>query len=230
MKKIFSIILAFVSVFMFIIPTYATTVDLGPAYVFTFPDGTEVTYHLDESGYPYRIIDGERIYIALALEHLEVRDPAILAELQQREVERNTANSAITRSSSSVFDMSNCANDGYSTEYVVNATLSNTVFFETSTLLYNAHHTGLEINTDNHRPLTASNKISFIYYFYHQTYGRWYSLSFTGKDCSLGYAFQHSPSIYPKGYFKVLSYSNLKSCTIRIKTGPYLPSAGVPVY
>lgn len=230
MKRILSLFMALILFLMLTFPSFAAMSSTGQGNVFSFPDGTSITYYLDEANNPYRIINGQKVYVALALEHLEVTDPILLAELNNKIASCTDLNQIQPLSSESVFDMSDCGPKEFSREYSVHANLSNTEFFETSTLIYNGHHTGLKINTDSHSPVWATNKISFIYYFYHEVYNRWYSLSFIGQNCSYGYTFQHSPSVYPKGYFKILAYDNLQSCTIRIKTGPYLPADGVPIH
>lgn len=227
MKKVICGLISILWLFLCAFPTYAQTPVYQTMNEFVFEDGTKIQYYLDEIGNPYRIFNGERVYIALALDHLEVTDSELLAELNAR---RNSNAIAISPQATNYYDLSNCDADKFSREYTVNATQLTTDFFVTATLIYNAHHTGIEINTDNHSPWYASNKINFIYYFYNATQGRWYALAFVQKNCSAGFRFQHSPSIYPQGYFKILASNNLSSCTVRIFTGPFLPAGGVPIY
>lgn len=225
-KKVISCILALLLISITPVTAFASYSNLGEQYQFVYPDGTTIFYYLEDSGLPYRFINGEKVYVALALPHLMVKD-----ESQIKALERSSnMGIALADSSSDVFDLRNCAADHNSIDYVATAYLANSSIFETKTLLYNRSHTGLKINTNKHKPLWASNNINFIYYFYHEAYNRWYSLTFVDKNCTYGFAFQHSPSIYPKGYFKILATSTLESCEIRIHTGPYLPAGGVPIH
>lgn len=216
MKKIISVLLT-VSCLLGVLSPVAFAREIGKEYTYIFEDGTSTYYYLDDVGMPYQIINGEQVYIALALDHLEVLDNDIIESLDSR--------------ASNEYDISDCEPDEDSPKYTVTATGLANGFFKTQTLIYNRHHTGIAIKTSKHSPTTASNKISFIYYFYKESDRKWFSLSFTQKNCSVfEYRFQHSPSVYPKGYFSITAGVDLSSCNVTIYTGPFIPSSGVPIY
>ena len=91
--------------------------------------------------------------------------------------------------------------------------------YYTPQIEYTSTKVALRVKTTNHSCGLPINKcISFIHYYYNSTNGKWYSLSFVNKNCSdyAGFAFEHNPRVFTKGYFGVLSYNTLKSCTFSV--------------
>ena len=111
MKKVICGFISILWLFLCAFPTYAQTPIYQTTYEFVFEDGTKIQYYLDEIGNPYRIINGEKVYIALALDHLAVTDSEIILELNSQTKNRIES---ISPRATNYYDLSNCAVDEFS--------------------------------------------------------------------------------------------------------------------
>ncbi|MDE5994164.1 MAG: hypothetical protein K2G60_01485 [Oscillospiraceae bacterium] len=226
MKKVISVLIAVVFMFMLSAETFAMSVN-----IFIAENGSEIEYYLDENGMPYQNIDGERVYVALSLPSLEIKDENLINELNSQLPSKEASD--MSRSvPTDYIDLSNCANDSNSIEYSINATGLDEDFFNTKPFKYNTSHKAIAIKSSNHKkPLLGGDKhINITYFYYSSQKDKWYSITMMDKDCSVsgGFRFQHSPSLYPYGKFSLIAHNTLKSCTIKIFTTPYATGGTIP--
>lgn len=193
----------------------------GELYTFVFYDGTEVNYYLDSDGMPYCYENGEKIYMALPLEHLRITDEAILAELEEArlEIENNTTRAIPTN----YVDLSQCAyqqNSPYYTRAITFATTSteiSTPVFK----LYEGHHSiRLKMYNIEKAHWYSSTNITYRYAFYDPYSNTWSSVTIKDADCTLenGSGYKHTPSAYPYGRYYIVRNNNLVNFDIRIWT------------
>lgn len=201
MKKVLSIMFAVILAFVVTTSAYA---DNKIMYTGKMSDGTVVNYYLDENLMPYIIHDGEKMGIALPLEHLKVTDPVKLQQL----------NAAV-----SIYSINGTGfGDGGVTETV---SFGNSSTYTTQQYTYNGT-TGnqMRLHTyDYDKDLFASKKISFSYYYSDLTNsGTWYSYSYS--DCSTastnGFGIAISPRAYPNMQIEINKPSGVRSFTMHL--------------
>lgn len=225
MKKIITVFISLLMVFAISFQSLALTNGVASNY-FMLDDGSYITYYLDEYGNPYQIIDGQQVYIALALEHLKETDEEVIAELNSQKY--TMENEMVTRTYSGVaYDLSDCANDANSKSYTLdNVSVVN--FTYVGFFQYNRSHVALVIKTSGHKPfLCYSKNLNITYHYYKEgennNTGHWYTFTMMNKDCNAvgGFRFQHSPSLYEFGRVQVCAHTDLEECDFEIYTTPY---------
>lgn len=206
MKRIMSLAMAALVVFLLAVNVFATSAADGEQYVFVASDGTTIHYYLDVQLNPYHYKNGEKVYLALGLSHLEVTDAEKIEEL-------NRSISANTRAvPANYYDLSAGAADKDSPHYIQRMTFNGgTQLIGISTLKYNVHHAVVRCQTKNiSKGLFSGTSINLIYYFYSVLEDRWYSMTYIDIDCRKPYSMEHVPNTYPYGRFEVNQRDNIK--------------------
>ena len=177
-------------------------------YIFKYGD-REIQYMLDEKQQPYYESNGERINLALPLDHLKVTDEALLAELNsklQDEMLRGTFN----------YEPTNYHNLGVQ-PYEETMGLSENY---TDTDILKMHPTKgiLRIKTseEEKKHFWLGKKISYVLYYYSPETNWWYDYTVNNINCSndVGSSINLvSAQLYPYVYYDVKS-SDLTSAKI----------------
>lgn len=177
---------------------------------FVYVNGNEVIeYFLDENDMPYVIREGNKMPIALPLEHLRVTEEVVLSQLNT--MTQSTSSRAFTPSS--YFDMTN---GGTYTEtmYLSDA------YQNTSYIRINQSHPVIRICTKNEvkNTIFTGKKISYVVYYYCEGLDAWYN--YTVNDCNVstayGGALDIGRGIYSYIYYSVKKSSDLYSADICI--------------
>lgn len=220
MKKIVGIILTITILCSFSVNCFAESAVNGIMYTYTFSGGRSVNYYLDENNMPYTIENGERMYVALPLEHLK---------LQSNESNDENVSTYATMGNPIAFNRE-APNNLYSLKggdnnksniYSANASFTDFISFYSRDFDLNTKHNAMRVKTTNvKKPLFGSNKISFIYRYYDSNIKQWYGITISDVNCTgmSGWGFQHMPAEYPYGQIVVLIPKDITSCTVNIWT------------
>ena len=132
---------------------------------------------LDSSLNPYIYDDGEKVHIALALDHLEVTDSTILADLNSDlELVKKVGNQA--RALPTNFeDLSTGDVSSNSPEYTQNISWGSSESIMTRILKFEAQHTYVRVKSTDLDKVEwySSDNISFTYFYYYELQDVWYS-------------------------------------------------------
>lgn len=180
------------------------------------PDGSVYAYYLDEAGNPYTIIDSEKVYLALPLEHLRVTDQQKVEELSQAIWGGSLGRTIPT----TYYDISD--NDSTqkinSSVYSANVDFSQTPTFTTSVLKVNRQHAEIRFKTSDIKKETifTGSKVNFTYFYYDIVEDIWYSQDFTDIDCTgpTGVGMIFSPTITQYLQFSISKSSKIKSLKV----------------
>lgn len=197
---------------------YAETDTTAQQYI--APDGSIYAYYLDEVGNPYTMIDSEKVYLAIPLEHLRVTDLQKVEELNQA-ISSDSQGRAIP---AAYYDISD--NDSTqkinSSVYSADVDFSQTPTFTTSVLKVNRQHAEIRFKTSNVKKenIFAGSKVNFTYFYYDIVEDIWYSQDFTDVDCTglTGVGMIFSPTITQYLQFSVSRSSKIKSLTVEAWT------------
>lgn len=217
-RSIMSLGLAMVMCVSSGLPAHAVDME---SYQYMAPDGTVYNYYLDETLNPYIIRDGEPIYIALPLAHLEVTDTQKLAELNA------ARNSARTRDIPTDFYDISTGGDKVtvSPTYSANVDFDTTSCFATPVLKLNRYHATLRIKTADviKENLVGGSEINLRLYYYEGTEDRWYAHYYIGTTCTglTGYGLVYPTSVTEYVKFEVTEYSPIKTLTLKVWTTAY---------
>ncbi len=191
----------------------------GELYQYVDIDGSIIEYYLDEAGNPYQYYNGEKLYLALPLEHLQVTDPAKIAELNQI-FEMSVAREVPTDYRDLSTGSAAFASDIYSS-YV---TFENTNIFTSSVLKFHSQHSTIRIQATNIKKenIFASTNVNIIYYYYDIVLDRWSSATYSDKEVgdTGGFGIRYVASTCPYAQFQLTKSSALKSFNINIWTTP----------
>lgn len=203
-----------------IMPMKVSAVGLNnELYQYVDIDGSIIEYYLDDSGNPYQYYNGEKLYLALPLEHLQVTDPAKIEELNQI-LEMSVTRQVPTDYRDLSTGSATLASDVYSS-YV---SFENTNIFTSSVLKFNSQHSTIRIQATNIRKenIFASTNVNIIYYYYDIVLDRWSSATYSDKDVSGtgGFGIRYVASTCPYAQFQLTKSSALKSFDINIWTTP----------
>jgi len=223
MKKVISIFMVCIILLSLPLVSYGENYREQRTYV---DDGQIITYYVDNENIPYQIVDGQKMYIVLPLAEYEVKDEAVICELNSNLPNKQEV--ATYSAPANYYDLSTGEATANSIAYTANATL-NGDFFTTSVFKFHRSHVAVVVKTSSHKPLLCSDKnINIMYYYYREATDSWYVYSFMDKSCSgTGFRFMHSPSIAPYGQLKILAHSTLTSCKLEVFTTPYASSGAV---
>lgn len=214
MKKMLKriIVSCYIFLFAFMSTTataYASEDAQNEYYVYNFGE-REIRYQLDEKRQPYYESNGERIYVALPLEHLKITDEALLAELNlgmQNDVVRSTSvyeppeyhDLAVQP-----FERTMYLNDNYKyTDIMKMDPTKSIIRIKTSEEIKNTLFTG--------------KKISYLFAYYSVVDEAWYRLTVEDSDCSnnVGDPFDlSSGQLIPYVYYGVKKSSDLYSAKV----------------
>lgn len=221
MKKIISIFMVVIILLSLPLISYGGNYIEQRTYV--DEEGRTIAYYIDQENIPYQIADGQKIYIVLPLEEYEVKDEAVIYELNSNLP--NKQNVATCSAPTSYYDLSSGEASANSRSYTEYAALNGNSFM-TSVFKYNKSHIAVVVKTSSHKPVLCTDKnINIIYYYYRETADKWYAYTFMDKNCTgAGFRFQHSPQIAPYGQLKISAHSTLTSCTLEVFTTPYASS------
>lgn len=212
MKKFLACLLSFCVIFGTTIPAFATDSEKEPN-IYTYPNGEQVKYYLDENEMPYTIENGEKVYLALALPHLKIIDESII--MSSNSIFSNDNSRAVPTNTYNLTGGNNNKSNVYA------AFIDFTTFegFTTPTFKYNNNHHAMRIRmSDVEKPLFGSNAVSFVYRYYYEN--AWYQTIIEDVVCTgaSGYGFQIDCSTYPYGYVVFLIPDDIESCTVNIWT------------
>lgn len=218
-QTLLSIVTALTVIVGIAMPALHTKAAAEPHQYFD-PDGKSYIYYLDESGNPYTMRDGEKIYFALPLEHLQVTDPQKIEELNQA-ISSGLSTRAIP---TSYYDISD--NDSTqkinSSVYSVDVDFSKTPTFATSVLKVNRQHAEIRFKTSDIKKesIFSGSKVNFTYFYYDIIEEKWYSQDFTDIDCTgaTGVGMIFSPTITQYLQFSVSRSSKIKSLKVEVWT------------
>ena len=220
MKKALNRVISICICIMLIIATnsIAFAGSANEKYRFIYPDNTVVEYYLDEYGNPYIIKEGEKIVVALPLEHLRVTDKTKYGDLY---TSLNSVEGGEKSPPSYYYDLSTGANTSPSQKYTMNITFAGINLY-THALKFNVSHEAIRIKTSDivKKYFWSSKNIDFDYLYYYPETDYWYTETFRNVDCTEvnGYGFQHSPEHYPYGKFYIYDNGNIKSMTLEVWT------------
>lgn len=215
-KKVIIGIVALCFVFLFPFMTSASTAyateetqNKNEYYVYNYGD-KEIYYLLDEKKQPYYESNGERIYLALPLEHLKVTDEEFLAELNCS-IKNTTLR---TTSAYEPEDYHNLASEPFeSTIYLSND------YTYTKILKMNPTKEVIRIKTSkevkNH--FFTGKKISYVVVYYSAVDETWFQYTVDDINCSndVGSALDlTSGQLFPYVYYGVKKSSDLSSVTV----------------
>lgn len=229
MKKAVSLFLSLALVSAFIFQTFAMGIETEKVYIFETGKGENIKYYLDDEGMPYQRIEGEKVYIALALDSLVVKDEVIINELNKLTI-TNERSLPESERPAGYFDLSQCSNTSDSRKYSAHLVSLDQKFSYSPPFYYNAYHKAMVVKTTNHdKPFGGDKHLNITYFYYDANTKRYYSITMMDKDCSVigGFRFQHSPSLYPVGKLQYIAHSTLRSCDISIYTTPM--ASGKPI-
>lgn len=220
MKKIISLLLVCVMLSMSGVSAFA--LEEKQMYEFEFPDGKKVNYYLDENQMPYRLIDGEVVYVALPLEHLKVTEPLKIAKLNAGQAESQSEKSGNQGAPTYYFDLSTGPASRNSISYTQPISFLNVTSMSTMNLKFHPQHQSIRIKTTNlvKEHFWSGVKIDFTYYYYYESNKEWCYLNFTNINCTIadGFGFQHQPNIHTFGRFDIIKNSGLQSFDVEIWT------------
>lgn len=192
----------------------------GDAFLFVSSNGLTIQYYLDENNNPYHYINGEKVYLILPLSHLQVNDDETIDLLNQSI--QNTNENIITPRAvpTGYFDLSNCANNQNSREYVKYMFFNKEPdLISTQVLKYNMSHAYICFQTrDIDKGWLSSSNINFIYYYYSYLEDRWYSMSYFDYDARSVIKLDNALNTFPYGQFKVNQRDRVISCNFVVWT------------
>ena len=210
-----------VVIFMFILAVNSFAYNQNQQYTYYYPNGNSVMYYLDDAGNPYVFENGEKIYIALPLEHLKVTDENLIFDLNQS-INNNSQQIQPYSVPTSYFDLSTGAADDASISYTVNnVSLANGVLTAFSILKFNPHHQYVCFKTDIiDKAFLAGNKVTLTYFYYNIYDDAWYNSRYEGVKCTstFGYAIKSDFNVCPYGRFSIVRYSDIYTVNVSIWT------------
>ncbi|MCM1101017.1 MAG: hypothetical protein NC398_06500 [Acetatifactor muris] len=184
-------------------------------------DGTVYEYYLDENLNPYTFVDGEMIYMALPLAHLEVTDEEKLEELNAALPTSGVARGVPT-------DYQDISAYGetrlVSVAYTASVDFTKHNPFETPVLKINRQHNIIRVRTSDleKESLVAGNAINLRVYFYDELEDKWYANYHVGLNCTTlaGQGVQYLKSLTEINYvrFEITKYDLIKSFKLKIWT------------
>lgn len=190
-------------------------------YIHKDVNDVSIEYYLDDAGMPYNYVNGEKIYLALPLEHLKVEDNDLLEELNSIFDNNDNINRAAP---TQYVDLSTGSGLTSSPIYTKNISFTSGNVHPTDYLKFNAQHAQVRFKTTNieKSSIFIGDKITFYFYYYCEALDEWYSTSMTDIDCSgiNGVGIQFSPSVNQYGKFTIVKSSDWDSATINIWTIP----------
>lgn len=171
----------------------------------------DITYYLDENGYPYQINEGERIPVAVPLENMRVTDSGILAYLNQGLSDRRN----VTTYSWTPAEYYDLANGNYVRDYILTEN-----YKYTDILKVRPTDNQIAIQTSDYSPFYAGHLISYVLYFYSEGENAWYNYVVNDVACSIWRPLNIiSGQLYPYAYYAVKkSSSNLSGVTVSVKS------------
>ena len=215
MKKLLSAILTIVLIGTLYIQGFATSIANGEVQTYTLPNGETVEYYLDEYLNPYKLSNGQRIYLFLPLSHMEVKDEELLKKLN------DAITPAVTRGvpSGTIYDLT-AGTSLKSNVYTKFISYVNGNTIGTAILKLKASHSVMNVETDNIERFSGfSNKIIFNYFGYNTLTDRWYQLKYMEGSCTvISLKFEFVGSTYPYGMFYFFGGNGIKSFTVKIWT------------
>ncbi len=183
-------------------------------------NGTVYNYYLDETGNPYTVINAEKVYLALPLEHLRVTDFQKIDELNAA-----ISNTSIGRSTpTTYYDISdnNDTEKLNSSVYSADVNFDDTPTFTTEVLKVNRQHATVRFKTSDIKKenIFAGKKVNFTFYYFDPIDEEWYSQAYSDKDCTgaTGFGILFSPSVNQYLQFDISKSSKIKSLTLEIWT------------
>lgn len=192
----------------------------GEAFLFVSSNGLTIQYYLDENNNPYHYINGEKVYLILPLSHLQVNDDETI-DLLNQSIQNTNANIIMPRAvPTGYFDLSNCANNQNSREYVKYMFFNKEPdLISTQVLKYNMSHAYICFQTrDIDKGWFSSSNINFIYYYYSYLEDRWYSMSYFDYDARSVIKLDNALNTFPYGQFKVNQRDRVISCNFVVWT------------
>ncbi len=212
MKRTISIVITLICLFS--IGTFQSFA-LNDNLIYTTNEGKNIYYCLDENLNPYYIVNGEKMYITLPLEHLKVTDKQIIAELNQS-MNKESAKSTPT----SYYDISTGGTSTDSPHYTRSVSFENSTSFITPVLKLNISHNTMRVKASNivKQHIFAGKKFDLTYYYYDSIDDAWYTQSHTGVHLESTFAFYHLPSTFNFGKVKVEKNSAIKTFDLDVWT------------
>ena len=127
-----------------------------------------IEYYLDENNMPYVLQNGERMPVALPLEHMQVTDESVLIKLNMQREYKVVNNRSFNPSN--YFDMTN-GGTYTDTFYLTN------YYQDTPFIRINMSHHIIRIRTSNEvkNTIFTGKKISYIVYYYFEPTDHWYN-------------------------------------------------------
>ncbi len=218
-QTLISIVMALAVIVGTVMPALHTEAGTEPHQYFA-PDGKSYIYQLDESGNPYTMVDGEKMYLALPLGHLQVMDTQKIEELNQA-ILGGSFGRAIPTSYYDISDNDSTQNIN-SPVYSVDVDFSKTPTFATSVLKVNRQHAEIRFKTSDIKKesIFTGSKVNFTYFYYDIIEDKWYSQNFTDVDCTgpTGVGMIFSPTITQYLQFSVSRSSKIKSLKVEVWT------------
>lgn len=218
-QALVSIVMTLAVMVGIVIPALHTEAGAEP-YQYMDPDGKSYIYYLDGSGNPYTVTDGEKIYMALPLEHLEVTDSQKIEELNQA-ISGGSLGRAIPTSYYDISDNDSTQSIN-SSVYSVDVDFSKTPTFATSVLKVNRQHAEIRFKTSDIKKesIFTGSKVNFTYFYYDIVEDKWYSQDFTDVDCTspTGVGMIFSPTITQYLQFSISRSSKIKSLKAEVWT------------
>ena len=217
-RKALSVILACITIFGTSVTAFAETTN--KQYKYTDPSGEIIYYYLDDNGNPYNYQNNNKVFLALPLESLEVRDEAVIKSLNAPE----TTNKLSRATEADYYYLSASSPSSNSISYNKSVSFESSTSFTTTLLKFYDAHMSVRVRGDNVKTkLFKHKRIDIVYYYRASVNGTWYKLTFTETTCCVnkveGFSFQHSPSINPYGKFVLKQGSSgVKSFDLKIWT------------
>lgn len=134
--------------------------------IYIHNDGdVSIEYYLDDAGMPYNYVNGEKIYLALPLEHLKVEEIELLEELNSIFDDKDNMNRAVP---TQYVDLSTGSGMTSSPIYTKNISFASGNVHPTDYLKFNAQHAQVRFKTTNieKSSIFIGDKITFFFYYY----------------------------------------------------------------
>lgn len=192
----------------------------GQMYTFTFKSGKTVNYYLDENNMPYLIENGNKVPIALPLEHLKISSSDLTDSTISSYYTTSTPIEIHREPPNNTFSLKN-GSETKSNVYSANASFSNSIPFYSRDFELEKKHNAMRVKTTNiKKPLLGSNYISFVYRYYEVYSKQRYSINVNDVKCTAtnGFSFQHMPTEFPFGQIVILIPKDITACTVNIWT------------
>lgn len=194
-------------------------------YQYKSPLGETIDYYYGEDGNTYTTVNGKEIMVALPLEQFEIKDKAILRELNQVFSVKSGGLRA-TSAPSNYVDLSQCSNTAVSQTHSEKIDISKSPYTAgTKYIKINIQHNYVYLKTTNLKKgsILTGNKIAYTCYYYDIYDEKWYGTYESSVDCTGTHG---KGTILTKGvnqyvYYYLGKSSDINSFTANIWTSPW---------